>query len=173
MIRRLAYRAWQFFSALAAPFAPEDLREAQRLLTPTQWALFLRMTRSDRRHGLAVCRALQAQGAQPHDLLAAALLHDVGKAAVPSAIWVRVLVVLLGRLAPRRLERLEREPSRGWERAVAAYRQHAERGAEWAAQVGCSPTTVDLIRRHETPVSSFDREMDLLLVRLQAADDSW
>lgn len=167
MIRRLAYRVRQFFTALTAPLAREDLRQAQRMLTPAQWRLFLRMSPSDRRHGLAVCQALQAEGSPPADLLVAALLHDVGKAVVPSAIWVRVTMVLLERFAPRWLER---EPPPGWMRAVAAYRQHAERGAECAARAGCSLTTVDLIRRHETPV---DPEADPLLARLQAADDSW
>lgn len=167
MIRRLAYRVRQFFAALTAPLAREDLRQAERMLTPAQWRLFLRMSPSDRRHGLAVCRALQAEGVPPADLLVAALLHDVGKAVVPSAIWVRVATVLLEWFAPRWLER---EPPPGWMRAVVAYRQHAEQGAEWAARAGCSLTTVDLIRRHETPV---DPETDPLLARLQAADDSW
>lgn len=170
LIWRLTYRARQFFSALTAPLAKEDLRLAQQQLTPAQWALFLRMSPSDRRHGLAVCRALQAQGPQPADLLVAALLHDVGKGGVPSAIWVRVATVFLERCAPRRVERLERESAPGWMRAVVAYRQHARRGAEWAAEAGCSSTTVDLIRRHETPA---DPESDPLLARLQAADDSW
>ena len=167
MIGRLAYRARQFFSALTAPLAKEDLCLAQQLLTPAQWTLFRRMSPSDRRHGLAVCRTLQAQGPQPADLLVAALLHDVGKISVPSTIGVRVAAVVLERCAPRRLER---EPASGWMRPVAAYREHARRGAEWAARAGCSPTTVDLIHRHEAPA---DPETDPLLARLQAADDSW
>jgi hypothetical protein len=170
VIRRLAYRARQFFTALVAPLAVEDFQQAQRILTPAQWELFRRMSSSDRRHGLAVCRALQAQGPQPADLLVAALLHDVGKAAVSSAIWVRVATVLLERLAPRWLER---DPPPNWMRAVVNYRQHAERGAEWAARAGCSSITVDLIRRHEMPADAVDSELDPLLVRLQVADDSW
>ncbi len=173
MIGRAAYRVQQFFRAMTAPLATGELREVRQVLTPAQWALFIHMSSADRRHGLAVYRALQARGPQPADLLVAALLHDVGKAAAPPSLWVRVAVVLLERFAPRLLERLSRGEPQGWRRPFVTYRRHAQVGAEWAAQAGCSPLTVALIRQHEEPVGRPESEEDRLLALLQEVDGSW
>ncbi|HEY76081.1 MAG TPA: HD domain-containing protein [Thermoflexia bacterium] len=170
---RATYRVRQFLRALTAPLAKEDPAPAMRVLTPRQRALFFRMSPADQRHSLAVCRALEEAGPQPRDLLVAALLHDVGKAAAPMPLWVRVAVVLLDRFAPRLLDRLSEGGGRGWRRPFVVYRRHAEIGAEWAAEAGCSPLTVALIRRHHHLVGRVDGEMDRLLRRLQQADGNW
>lgn len=173
MIERVAYRARQFLRALTASLAEDDPQEVEGILTPPQWALFLRMSPADRRHALAVYRALVAQGPQPYDLLVAALLHDVGKAAVPLSLWVRVAVVLLERFVPRLLDRLSEGKPRGWRRPFAVYQNHAEVGAAWAAEAGCSPLTVDLIRRHHEPAERVVAENDCLLSKLREADGTW
>ncbi len=169
VIERAVYRTRQFFRALTASLVGEDWGPVEEVLTPAQRALFARMSPADRRHGLAVYRALVAQGASAHDLLVAALLHDAGKAAVPFLLGVRVAVVLLGRFAPRLLERL----SEGRGGPFTLYRHHAEIGAEWAARAGCSPLAVALIRHHERPVERPDSEEGRLLAQLQQVDESW
>ncbi|MBN1953474.1 MAG: hypothetical protein JW900_00365 [Anaerolineae bacterium] len=169
---RAGYRVRQFFRALTAPLAGEGLEEVERVLTPPQQALFLRMSRADRRHARAVCQALQAAGCQPPELLAAALLHDAGKSLAPPPLWVRVAAVLMQRFAPRLWRRIGRGEARGWRRALVLYQRHAEIGAQWAAQVGCSPLTVALIRRHEEQLGWIDGEEDRLLHLLQQADES-
>lgn len=170
MTGQAAYRVRQFFAALTAPLVRRDAGMVASLLTPAQQALFRRMSAPDRRHALRVYQALVAQRPQPQDLLVAALLHDVGKAAGPPPLWVRVAVVLLERWAPRWLDRLSAGDPRGWRRPFVLYRRHAEIGAEWAAQAGCSPLTVALIRRHHDPLGSPDSEEDRLLALLQQAD---
>lgn len=168
MIRRALYRVGQFVAALTAPLARTELGEAEGLLSHSQRALFERMAAPDRRHALSVYRALRAQGPQPEELLIAALLHDVGKAASPPPLEVRVAIVLLERFAPRLLRSLVGREASGWQRPFVIYGRHAEIGAEWAARAGCSPLTVDLIRRHHDPIS--DGEADPLLALLQKAD---
>ncbi len=165
-----AYRVRQFFAALTAPLVREDASVVARVLSPAQQSLFSRMSAPDRRHALRVYRALAEHGPQSEDLLVAALLHDVGKAAGPPPLWVRVAVVLLERWAPRWLDRLGAGEPRGWRRPFVLYRRHAEIGAEWAARAGCSPLTVALIRRHHDPPGPPGDEEDRLLLLLQEAD---
>ncbi len=173
MIGQAVYRVRQFFRALTAPLAREDPTPAMQALTPAQRALFLRMSPADQRHGLAVYRTLVREGPQPRDLLVAALLHDVGKAAAPMPLWVRVAVVLLDRFMPRLLDRLSEGEAQGWRKPFVVYRHHAEIGARWAAEAECSPLTVALIRRHHEPVERLNGEADRLLQALQRADGSW
>ena len=172
MSGRATYRVRQFFRALTAWLTKEDLSDVGWVLTPPQKALFLRMSSADRRHALMVFRALRARGVESVDLLAAALLHDEGKAAASPALGMRVAVVLLGRFAPRLLERLAGGESVGWRRLFVAYRQHAEQGARWAAEAGCSSLTLALIRRHEERPVQPRGEEETLLALLQEADES-
>jgi len=123
-----------------------------RLLPPEGVALFNGMPRYDRRHALSVIHTLQQQGHDDPDLLAAALLHDVGKtgsAAGRLRLWHRVLMVLAGALAPELIDRLGRESGRPLRRAFFVQEHHAELGADLALKAGCSQATVELIRRHE------------------------
>ena len=169
-MERVAYRVRQFLRALTAPLAGVDREAVAAVLSPAQQTLFFRMPPADRRHGLEVYRALVERGVGSRDLLVAALLHDVGKAAASPPLWVRVAVVLLERFGPRLLDRMSEGEPEGWRRAFAVYRRHAEIGAEWAAEAGCSPLTVALIRHHHGPGEGLDgRERELLRL-LQEAD---
>ena len=165
------YRVRQFFSALLARVSPDDLREADEVLSPDAQKLFRRMSVSDQHHSLNVMRTLRLQGQTAPDVLAAALLHDVGKSAVWIAPWHRAIIVLTAHFAPGVLAWLTRGEPHGWRRPFVIHRQHSEIGAEWAAQAGCSPLTVSLIRRHPEPLRHAPQdEAEWLLVALQRAD---
>jgi hypothetical protein len=170
-----AYRVRQFFNALLARVSPDDLAEADAVLPPGAQKLFRTMSVSDQRHSLAVMRSLRRQGHTEADLLAAALLHDVGK----SAAWLtpvhRTIIVLTRHVAPRALHWLTRGEPRAsllaWRRPFVIHRQHPDLGAQWAAGAGCSALTVSLIRRHQAPLlhEPQNRE-ERLLAALQRAD---
>jgi len=170
-VRQAIYRARQFFDAALARVNADDLEEADKWLSPPAQKLFRQMSAGDQRHSLAVMRALK-QGGQTHPaLLAAALLHDVGKSQARLTLVHRTLIVLLGRFWPAALDWLAREPADGWRQPFVTHRRHAELGAHRADQAGCAAMTVTLIRRHQELVALEPRdEIERLLVQLQQAD---
>ncbi|NIV31622.1 MAG: hypothetical protein GWN58_19685 [Anaerolineae bacterium] len=168
----------QFLRALVARVPDDEVEQAVYVLTPEAQGLFRRQALQDQRHALAVYRTLYQAGHTDPELLAAALLHDVGKAAAQLPAWQRATIVLLDRFAPRLLARLSQGEPQGdalsqlgsWRYAFAVHARHAEAGARWAQEAGCSPLTVALIRRHQDRLTRCEVEEDRLLAALQAAD---
>lgn len=166
------YRLWQGLQALGAGLQPVDDASAQEQLSPALFALYRQMRRSERQHSLRVLRDLRAAGHAHPDLLAAALLHDVGKTRVRFSLPEKVLVVLVKALAPRLYQRWGSSTSGGWQQPFAVSVQHPAWGAEMSARAGASPLTVELIRRHADPCPVEPHApVDHLLIALQAADE--
>ena len=172
MARAVCYRVEQFLRALTARHNISEQRIAQAtwILTPQARALFARQPPQDQAHALAVYDTLVREGHSSQDLLAAALLHDVGKAAAHLPAWQRGLYVLVEGFAPRLLAGADRVQTGGRWRSISDYARHAEIGARWARDAGCSPLTVALIRGHEEQAHSGDTVEGRLLSILQAAD---
>ncbi|MGC8839319.1 MAG: HD domain-containing protein [Anaerolineae bacterium] len=148
-LRRAWHRVQQFWHAVWAPLDPDLPHEALEWLAPGELALFRTMSPAGKRHGAAVARTLLAWGYRERPLLAAALLHDVGKEVEGHLrLWHRVAIVLLSAFWPQALPWLAR---RSWGRAFRAHLTHAEVGAQRAREAGAAPLTVDLIRRHHEP----------------------
>lgn len=151
-----------------------DDDRARRVLSPALFDLYRQMRRSERQHSLRVLDALVAAGHDQPDLLAAALLHDVGKIRTLFLLPEKVLVVLVKAAAPDLYWRWGSGSSRGWRRPFAVSVQHPAWGAEMVECAGGSPLAVELIRRHqETLGSSSLSEADRLLVLLQGVDDRY
>ena len=162
---RALYRGRQFFGALRPHIDAGLQAEAFRLLREPERRLFESMTLRDRQHCLQVYGRLRAQGHDDQDLLAASLLHDVGKGQV--ALWHRVAYVLLQAWAPALLHRLASPgQGRGWRQALHRCLRHPELGAELARQAGSTAQVVALIQaaEHDAP--------DERLLALQSADDT-
>ncbi len=155
--------------------APPDAIErdaALAVLPPAAAAAFRALPPPDQSHALRVYAALVADGETDAHLLAAALLHDVGKG---SSVGVthRAAKVLLARW-PRALAYVAGTEVAGmgdvsmfprWRANFARLRDHAALGAALAASWGCTPETVALIR------ASHDADAPPAARRLQAADD--
>lgn len=146
---RALYRVRQFWHALVATPDPEELAQARHLLTPALMELFLRLQPSEQAHSLWVFRQLREAGETNPDLLAAALLHDVGKSRQPLRLWERAVIVLGKALFPEKNKDWGQAEPQGWKRPFVVAAQHSVWGAEMAAGAGATPMTVALIRRHQ------------------------
>jgi hypothetical protein len=173
---RALYRVRQFFLALRVAADPRDLEQARTVLTSEAIKLFVGMQANEQAHAVSVYRQLVAQGETSSDLLAAALLHDVGKSLGPLRLWERVLIVLARAVFPvqsRRWGSLPAQEIKGWRRAFVVAEQHPAWGAALAAEAGASPCTVALIRQHQEQASTeADPGTRRLLSKLQAVDDN-
>jgi hypothetical protein len=160
--REVAYRLGQVRQQLGfvAPLTPVEKAEVARRLPASALQLFQSMSRADQRHSLRVCRGLLARGCDEQDMLAAALLHDVGKAEGRVPFWTRPAIVIGKRIAPRLLPWLAMKPAyqedtaKGgarWRRSLGMAWWHADVGAELAAAAGLSERAVLYIRTHHQP----------------------
>ena len=171
MIRteRARHRVTQFFRTLLAPLQPVDRAYTEKHLSSALLACFERMSPAEQHHGIEVCKALEAQGYRDSDLLAAALLHDVGKSVAPPRLWERVVVVLGEHFFPTWAERWAQGEPQGWRRSFVVRHMHPQWGADIVRQAGASPKAVALIRRHHERAAAED---DVLLRALQAIDET-
>lgn len=157
MVKDVLYRLGQVRQQLGfvAPLTAEDYTEVERWLPVPALALFRTMSNADQQHCLRVCRGLQARNCEERDMLAAALLHDVGKAEGRVPFWTRPVIVIAKRLWPVWLERVTVAPELiehaqvpSWRRELSYAWWHAEVGARMAERAGLSELSVLYIRTH-------------------------
>lgn len=163
-------RAAQVRSALhpEIPLGCEEL--AGSVLGPPLLRAFHACSPVDRAHQCRVALALRDGGTTDALLLAAALLHDVGKGSAthPPTILDRVALVVLGRISPRLQRRIAVAAAGGRFASLSVAARHAETGADQLRDLGAAPYLVWLVRHHHRT----DITDDPSLLRLQAADRS-
>ena len=164
--RHLAVR---FFGALdPRDPAPADEEWALGWLLPGEQALWRRMSGPDRRHAAGVARDVASllaggdPGAAPtrevmpaREVMAAALLHDVGKVESGLGTFSRVAVTVAALAAGRdRLAGAGAGAKPGaprWRRRVADYLTHDRIGAGLLQGAGSHPLTVAWAGEHHLP----------------------
>jgi len=169
------YRGRQFWRGLRARPTKQGMAEAQEALPPGLFTLFARLQPSELAHAINVFRSVREESDDP-DLLAAALLHDVGKIVVPLGVWEKVFIVVVRNLGVERLfdrfnrGALDSKPT-GFARGLIVAERHPAWGAELAHQAGAGRMVVQLIRRHQDPLPPTPESRGgQLLAILQAAD---
>jgi hypothetical protein len=139
---------------LRARVSPAERDELAGWLEPTELELFDCMLVTERRHGLDVTAYLRSHGVVDRDLLIAGLIHDCGK-----GTRVRLVHRVAWSLGQRYGASIWRASTHlpTFRAGLATLRNHAARSAELAAEAGCSPRTVELIRNQEAPADDDGR----------------
>jgi hypothetical protein len=164
-------RIIQFLRALLHARRPELDAPVPSILSPAQATAFTSLPSFDRAHLIAVYDLLQRNRETDHDLLQAALLHDLGKCRDGHCVRVvhRVARVILRRISPSLLERIASLPAPTWRLGFVLAVHHPELGAEMAAKLGCSARTCWLIAHHEDKPAPDDVQLRRLIAADHAA----
>lgn len=139
---------------------------ARSRLLPGEVVLWERMSGPDRRHSLGVAeRVVEALGERAErPVVAAALLHDVGKVESGLGTFGRVAATLVGVVAGR-----ERAARRGGR--VGRYLSHDRLGAELLRRAGSDPLTMTWARQHHLPDDRWEVEREIAVALKEADDD--
>ena len=144
---------------------PADEAWARDALLAGERVLWDRMSGPDRRHAVGVARRTEAalghRATRP--VVAAALLHDVGKVESGFGTFARVGVTMAAGVVGH--ERLSRRPGR-----VGQYVRHDQVGADLLVAAGSDPFTTAWTREHHTPEDGWTVDPEVGAA-LKAADD--
>src|SRR4051794_16770050 len=145
-----SHLARRFFGSLrpGGPRKRDDERACSQMLAG-EVALWRRMPNADRRHAVGVAReverALGAEATRP--VLAAALLHDVGKIESGLRTYGRVMATLCGQMVSRETAKAW-TLGRGFTRRVGLYLLHPDLGGDLLGMAGSDPLTETWTREH-------------------------
>ena len=146
--------AGRFFGAVD-PRPPEASLDAwaQSFLIPTERVLWCQMSGPDRRHAIGVARQVEAalytnRESPDRPVMAAALLHDVGKVRCGLGTFARVAVTLAAIVKGRKALAVIPERAPRWRARVGEYLTHDVIGAEMLAGAGSDELTVTWAGEH-------------------------
>ncbi|HLU83655.1 MAG TPA: HD domain-containing protein [Trueperaceae bacterium] len=159
----MAKRPWWYLNAArrtlttALPsLAQPDDGWAATHLRAGEYQLFMRLSPSERAHGIEVARrVLGVRPAAPSALVRAALLHDVGKLGFGSNVWHRVAAHLMPSSSAPAEPRLA-----GLAGARQAQTHHGDYGAALIVAAAGDRRVAELVRLHHRPGN--DPEAQLL-----------
>ena len=168
----IGHLARRFFGSLR-PGGPKrsDDAWARSQLLPSEVDLWLKMPNPDRRHAVGVAhevlRSLGHEATRP--VLAAALLHDVGKTVSGLRTVGRVGATLAGMVAGRARASAWTE-GHGFGRRIGLYLDHPRLGGDLLAMAGADELTEAWTREHHLPRDQWT-VAPLLADALKSADD--
>jgi hypothetical protein len=141
------------------------------VLSAAELELWSRMRGPDRRHSVLVGRRVErALGHEATtEVLAAALLHDVGKSVSGLRTYGRVIATVSAAVAGHHMA-YRWSQARGFVRRVGLYLRHPELGGDLLAIAGSHPLTIAWTREHHLPSDDWTVPAHLGVV-LKASDD--
>lgn len=166
----LLYRVQQFYRSVFQGPPRDEAEIVGPHLSPALNTLFFQMSGTDRAHSIRVLAKLQEDDEHDPDLLAAALLHDVGKCLSPLTSIERTMAVLAERWLPSRVDVWSQGEPNGWRKPFVVSRQHPSWGSNMVREAGSSETIAKLIHAHQSTTGTGDQRTDDLLLKLQQAD---
>ena len=168
-----AHLARRFFASLR-PGGPSSAADewARAQLLPSEIELWRRMLNPDRRHAVGVAREVERslghEATRP--VLAAALLHDVGKIESGLRIYGRVIATLCGMTMGRDHAKVWTR-GRGFTRRVGLYLLHPDLGGDLLGMAGSDPLTEAWTREHHKPPEQWTISPQLARVLKDCDDD--
>ncbi|MHB8244160.1 MAG: hypothetical protein ACYDGN_02235 [Acidimicrobiales bacterium] len=154
--RHLAQR---FFGSLSpAEPSPADESWAVEQLREGELALWRRMSSADRRHGVEVARgtiSLLGTEQTRREIVAAALLHDVGKVdsefGVFARVWITVAALIAGRSRLARWAQVSKGSDSSLRARVGLYLTHDQVGSELLREADSHELTICWAAEHHLP----------------------
>ncbi len=173
--------ARRFFGAIRpGPPSPADERWALAHLSSGEAEIWHRMNNPDRRHAVAVARAVVATAPRSptppgrsldRSVVAAALLHDSGKVISGFRTPARVMATLFWAVANEQLaDRWLQQCSRGIPTRLAQYRRHPQLGSDMLRAAGSDRLTYQWAADHHLPERDWSVPPEIGRV-LKACDD--
>lgn len=169
----LAHLTKRFVTSLW-PLGPSRVDDewARSHLIEGEEQLWSRMSRQDRRHSVGVARrveeALGADAERP--VMAAALLHDVGKIDARLGTFLRVVATVSAAIAGRETAELWVRTF-GITRRIGLYLLHPSIGGDHLAMAGSDPFTETWAREHHLPAEMCSLDEQLANALRDADDD--
>lgn len=126
------------------------------VLSGPELELWQQMSGPDRRHSVGVARRVERSLGHEagKEVLAAALLHDVGKTVARLRTYGRVVATVSAAVAGHEMA-YSWSRSRGFVRRVGLYLRHPELGGDLLALAGSDPLTVAWTREHHLPADQW------------------
>ncbi|HIG24524.1 MAG TPA: hypothetical protein EYQ49_01350 [Acidimicrobiia bacterium] len=155
----------------AQPLTPTDVQWVENCLLPTEQALWQRMSKADQAHAFGVAGRVRSElpGA-PREVMAAALLHDVGKVTSSLGTFGRVAATLLAAMTTtgRHQAWAKQTDIRG---DLGRYLTHPDQGFRLLTEAGSDPLTVAWAGEHHRPANQWTVETEYAAVLWKADDD--
>lgn len=150
------------------PLDAADDAWVREVLRPAEQALWDRMPRADRKHAAGVAREVTRRlgDAASRPVLAAALLHDVGKVEAGLGTPGRVVATVAGR---RRAQGWAGRP--GLAGRIERYLHHDEAGFRLLTAAGSDPLTAAWAAEHHRPEADWSVPVPIGRALRDADDD--